>query len=155
MEEPLIAPEAAPPPRKQRFVSLDIVRGLTVATMILVDGAGGPEPRIDHSPTQLSRRPTGSPAIAGTAPPYPRNRLAHPWVRLPLLSAAPHHHARPRPTLSSLTPGGSRSSTPRSFALSSGGGVRGRARNRARTISRKVRGGIEMPLRVVTFSRPF
>ncbi|KAL7588184.1 hypothetical protein Lser_V15G41416 [Lactuca serriola] len=35
---------------KQRLVSLDVFRGLTVALMILVDDAGGAFPSINHSP---------------------------------------------------------------------------------------------------------
>ncbi|XP_068662091.1 uncharacterized protein [Aristolochia californica] len=36
--------------QKQRIVSLDIFRGLTIALMILVDDAGGAFPSINHSP---------------------------------------------------------------------------------------------------------
>ncbi|KAJ4963522.1 hypothetical protein NE237_023461 [Protea cynaroides] len=42
-----------PTPKKQhtqRLVSLDVFRGITVATMILVDRAGGVFPAINHSP---------------------------------------------------------------------------------------------------------
>ncbi|MQM13516.1 hypothetical protein Taro_046440 [Colocasia esculenta] len=42
------APKAPGP--KQRVVSLDVFRGLTVALMILVDDAGGAFPSINHSP---------------------------------------------------------------------------------------------------------
>ncbi|XP_019095758.1 PREDICTED: heparan-alpha-glucosaminide N-acetyltransferase-like isoform X2 [Camelina sativa] len=38
------------PPDKERLVSLDVFRGLTVALMILVDDAGGIVPAINHSP---------------------------------------------------------------------------------------------------------
>ncbi|XP_010442195.1 PREDICTED: heparan-alpha-glucosaminide N-acetyltransferase-like isoform X2 [Camelina sativa] len=38
------------PPDKERLVSLDVFRGLTVALMILVDDAGGILPAINHSP---------------------------------------------------------------------------------------------------------
>ncbi|XP_057800143.1 uncharacterized protein LOC131015730 isoform X2 [Salvia miltiorrhiza] len=49
-------PPAPPPPPiisidpKQRLVSLDVFRGLTVALMILVDDAGGAFPSINHAP---------------------------------------------------------------------------------------------------------
>ncbi|KAJ6393285.1 hypothetical protein OIU77_022707 [Salix suchowensis] len=36
--------------KRQRLVSLDVFRGLTVALMILVDNAGGALPAINHSP---------------------------------------------------------------------------------------------------------
>uniref|UniRef100_A0A0E0FYD8 Heparan-alpha-glucosaminide N-acetyltransferase catalytic domain-containing protein n=1 Tax=Oryza nivara TaxID=4536 RepID=A0A0E0FYD8_ORYNI len=44
--------EKAPPPRRtsRRVASLDVFRGLTVALMILVDGAGGEWPVIGHAP---------------------------------------------------------------------------------------------------------
>ncbi|BAB11337.1 unnamed protein product [Arabidopsis thaliana] len=38
------------PPDKERLVSLDVFRGLTVAFMILVDDVGGILPSINHSP---------------------------------------------------------------------------------------------------------
>ncbi|KAL6179635.1 hypothetical protein ACLB2K_051148 [Fragaria x ananassa] len=38
------------PTTDQRIASLDVFRGLTVALMILVDGAGGAFPSINHSP---------------------------------------------------------------------------------------------------------
>lgn len=38
------------PASKQRLVSLDVFRGLTVVLMILVDDAGGAFPSINHSP---------------------------------------------------------------------------------------------------------
>ncbi|XP_024007139.1 heparan-alpha-glucosaminide N-acetyltransferase isoform X4 [Eutrema salsugineum] len=38
------------PPDKERLVSLDVFRGLTVALMILVDDVGGVFPAINHSP---------------------------------------------------------------------------------------------------------
>lgn len=38
------------PKQNQRFTSLDVFRGLTVALMILVDDAGGKFPSINHSP---------------------------------------------------------------------------------------------------------
>lgn len=38
------------PPRRQRLVSLDVFRGVTVALMILVDDVGGLVPAISHSP---------------------------------------------------------------------------------------------------------
>ncbi|KAG7533236.1 hypothetical protein ISN45_Aa08g008760 [Arabidopsis thaliana x Arabidopsis arenosa] len=38
------------PPDKERLVSLDVFRGLTVALMILVDDVGGILPSINHSP---------------------------------------------------------------------------------------------------------
>ncbi|KAK1259940.1 hypothetical protein QJS04_geneDACA021498 [Acorus gramineus] len=38
------------PPSKQRLVSLDVFRGVTVALMIVVDDAGGIIPAINHSP---------------------------------------------------------------------------------------------------------
>ncbi|XP_041993754.1 heparan-alpha-glucosaminide N-acetyltransferase-like isoform X3 [Salvia splendens] len=48
-------PDIPPPPMistnpKQRLVSLDVFRGLTVALMILVDDAGGAFPSINHAP---------------------------------------------------------------------------------------------------------
>ncbi|KAH6766483.1 heparan-alpha-glucosaminide N-acetyltransferase-like protein [Perilla frutescens var. hirtella] len=48
-------PAEEPPPEissepKQRLVSLDVFRGLTVALMILVDDAGGAFPAINHAP---------------------------------------------------------------------------------------------------------
>ncbi|KAJ4838637.1 hypothetical protein Tsubulata_004230 [Turnera subulata] len=39
-----------PPSANQRFLSLDVFRGLTIALMILVDDAGGAIPSINHSP---------------------------------------------------------------------------------------------------------
>uniref|UniRef100_J3L7I2 Heparan-alpha-glucosaminide N-acetyltransferase catalytic domain-containing protein n=2 Tax=Oryza brachyantha TaxID=4533 RepID=J3L7I2_ORYBR len=42
--------EKAPPRRGTRVASLDVFRGLTVALMILVDGAGGEWPVIGHAP---------------------------------------------------------------------------------------------------------
>ncbi|KAK1292028.1 hypothetical protein QJS10_CPB17g01317 [Acorus calamus] len=39
-----------PPPKTKRVASLDIFRGLTVAMMVLVDGAGGEWPAIGHAP---------------------------------------------------------------------------------------------------------
>ncbi|CAK9135476.1 unnamed protein product [Ilex paraguariensis] len=42
--------KANPTDPKQRLVSLDVFRGLTVALMILVDDAGGAFPSINHSP---------------------------------------------------------------------------------------------------------
>ncbi|KAK1294795.1 hypothetical protein QJS10_CPA16g00734 [Acorus calamus] len=42
--------EVLSPPCKQRLVSLDVFRGITVALMILVDDAGGLFPAISHSP---------------------------------------------------------------------------------------------------------
>ncbi|WOL15813.1 hypothetical protein Cni_G24594 [Canna indica] len=45
--KPTAAPSADP---KQRLVSLDVFRGLTVALMILVDDAGGAFPSINHAP---------------------------------------------------------------------------------------------------------
>ncbi|XP_008789968.3 heparan-alpha-glucosaminide N-acetyltransferase isoform X3 [Phoenix dactylifera] len=44
------AGEAEKPRRAKRVASLDIFRGLTVAMMILVDGAGGEWPVIGHAP---------------------------------------------------------------------------------------------------------
>ncbi|XP_010938398.1 uncharacterized protein [Elaeis guineensis] len=44
------AGEAKKPRRAKRVASLDIFRGLTVAMMILVDGAGGEWPVIGHAP---------------------------------------------------------------------------------------------------------
>uniref|UniRef100_A0A803M9B4 Heparan-alpha-glucosaminide N-acetyltransferase catalytic domain-containing protein n=1 Tax=Chenopodium quinoa TaxID=63459 RepID=A0A803M9B4_CHEQI len=38
------------PLKNQRLVALDVFRGLTIALMILVDGAGGAFPSINHSP---------------------------------------------------------------------------------------------------------
>eukprot|EP00037_Helgoeca_nana_P015524 m.145079 g.145079 ORF g.145079 m.145079 type:complete len:557 (-) comp23055_c0_seq6:54-1724(-) len=40
----------SPPKRKQRLVSLDAIRGLTVCVMIFVDNLGSWFPRINHSP---------------------------------------------------------------------------------------------------------
>ncbi|GJY63647.1 heparan-alpha-glucosaminide N-acetyltransferase-like protein [Tanacetum coccineum] len=42
--------QSSPAIPKQRLVSLDVFRGLTVALMILVDDAGGAFPSINHSP---------------------------------------------------------------------------------------------------------
>ena len=40
----------AAPPKQNRLHCLDVARGLTIATMILVDNAGDAWPSIDHSP---------------------------------------------------------------------------------------------------------
>jgi heparan-alpha-glucosaminide N-acetyltransferase len=44
------APPAKSPSKHKRLMSLDAVRGLTIAVMILVDDAGGSYEEIDHSP---------------------------------------------------------------------------------------------------------
>ncbi|XP_071697813.1 uncharacterized protein [Rutidosis leptorrhynchoides] len=47
---PFVSPSDRTSSAKQRLVSLDVFRGLTVALMILVDDAGGAFPSINHSP---------------------------------------------------------------------------------------------------------
>ena len=47
---PAHADAATPAPRSPRLVSLDIVRGFTVATMIFVDSIGNTYCTLNHSP---------------------------------------------------------------------------------------------------------
>ncbi|KAM0071870.1 putative heparan-alpha-glucosaminide N-acetyltransferase [Helianthus debilis subsp. tardiflorus] len=49
-DQDLRSSSTRPTNSKQRLVSLDVFRGLTVALMILVDDAGGAFPSINHSP---------------------------------------------------------------------------------------------------------
>jgi predicted acyltransferase len=48
--ESLIPTDTHPRRSKARLVSLDILRGFTIALMIFVDFCGGSTPSIDHAP---------------------------------------------------------------------------------------------------------